>query len=190
MRPAAEWTPPSGALRQVDETQLFVDHQGEGEPAVVFLPGAGLTALDYLHLHERVAATRSSILYDRSGTGFSEHVALPRTSRQVTDELHSLLSATNTHRLVLVGHSLGGLYARHYATRFPDEVAGLVLLDPAHEDYDSYMPVELTAARSSSKIYDIMNVVLSIGLSTAPTRALLTTLTRISPDLLTEFPHL
>ena len=39
---------------------------------------------------------------------------------------------------LLVGHSLGGLYARHYATRFPGEVAALLVLDPAHEDYDSY----------------------------------------------------
>ena len=44
---------------------------------------------------------------------------------------------------LLVGHSLGGFYARHYAHRFPGEVAGLVLLDPAHEDYDAYMPEEL-----------------------------------------------
>ena len=44
---------------------------------------------------------------------------------------------------LLVGHSLGGFYARHYAHRFPAEVAGLVLLDPAHEDYDAYMPREL-----------------------------------------------
>jgi len=44
---------------------------------------------------------------------------------------------------VLVGHSLGGLYARLYATRFPAEVAGLVLLDPAHEDLNAYMPPEL-----------------------------------------------
>jgi pimeloyl-ACP methyl ester carboxylesterase len=44
---------------------------------------------------------------------------------------------------VLVGHSLGGLYARHYAQRYPGEVSGLVLLDPAHEDYNAYMPKQL-----------------------------------------------
>jgi pimeloyl-ACP methyl ester carboxylesterase len=50
---------------------------------------------------------------------------------------------------LLVGHSLGGLYARHYAARFPDDVTGLVLLDPAHEDYDAYMPEELTQMRKA-----------------------------------------
>ena len=44
---------------------------------------------------------------------------------------------------LLVGHSLSGFYARHYEHRFPGEVAGLVLLDPAHEDYDAYMPRQL-----------------------------------------------
>jgi pimeloyl-ACP methyl ester carboxylesterase len=44
---------------------------------------------------------------------------------------------------LLVGHSLGGLYARHYAQRFADEISGLLLLDPAHEDYNAYMPQQL-----------------------------------------------
>ena len=37
---------------------------------------------------------------------------------------------------MLVGHSLGGLYVRLYAGRYPDEVAGLVLVDPSHEDQE------------------------------------------------------
>lgn len=41
---------------------------------------------------------------------------------------------------VLVGHSLGGIYVRRYAQRFPSEVAGLIFLDPAHEDYPAHMP--------------------------------------------------
>src|SRR5262249_3915388 len=55
---------------------------------------------------------------------------------------------------LLVGHSLGGLYARHYAQRFPDEVAALLLLDPAHEDYDACMsgdPNEMRKARGSDQ---------------------------------------
>jgi pimeloyl-ACP methyl ester carboxylesterase len=44
---------------------------------------------------------------------------------------------------VMVGHSLGGLYARHYAQRLPHEVSGMVLLDPAHEEYNAHMPKDL-----------------------------------------------
>ena len=51
---------------------------------------------------------------------------------------------------LLVGHSLGGVYAQRYAQRFPDEVAGLLLLDPAHEDWDLYMPEHLQIARNQT----------------------------------------
>ena len=73
---------------------------------------------------------------------------------------------------MLVGHSLGGLYARHFATRFPNQVAGLVLLDPAHENYDDYMPPELTTAQGS-KFFDFLNTAANLALTTSITRALL-----------------
>jgi pimeloyl-ACP methyl ester carboxylesterase len=77
-------------------------------------------------------------------------VGWPRTSTQITAELRALLRAADVPpAYVLVGHSLGGLYARHYATRFPEEVAGLLLLDPAHEDYDAYMPRRLNEMRGT-----------------------------------------
>ena len=69
---------------------------------------------------------------------------LPRTSGEVIDELRALLHVAEVPApYLMVGHSLGGLYARHYAQRYPGEVSGLVLLDPAHEDYNAYMPKEL-----------------------------------------------
>ncbi len=49
---------------------------------------------------------------------------------------------------LLVGHSLGGLYVQRYAQRFPDEVAALLFLDPAHEDWDLYMPEHLQIAKN------------------------------------------
>lgn len=69
---------------------------------------------------------------------------MPRTSSGVTDELHLMLRAADIPApYLLVGHSLGGPYARHYATRFPEETAGLLLLDPAHEDYNAHVPQQL-----------------------------------------------
>lgn len=87
---------------------------------------------------------RAVALIDRAGTGDGAPATLPRTSTEVTDELRALLRANAVDGpYLLVGHSLGGLYARHYAIRFPDDVAGLLLLDPAHEDYNAAMPKEL-----------------------------------------------
>ena len=68
----------------------------------------------------------------------------------MTDELRELLHTADVPApFLLAGHSLGGLYARHYALRFPGEVAALVLLDPAHEDHNAYMPQQLTEMRSA-----------------------------------------
>jgi pimeloyl-ACP methyl ester carboxylesterase len=166
--------PPLGTFRTVAGVRLFTDLRGVGGPPVVFLPGAGLTGLDYHQLHERVAATRTSLIYDRAGTGWSERVRLPRSSTEVTDELRELLAATTSGPALLVGHSLGGLYARHYATRFPDATAGLILLDPAHEDYDSSMPAELTSRRAGADaLFGLLTAVVTAALATAPSRALL-----------------
>lgn len=141
--------PPLGRYYEVGGRRLLLHRSGSGNPAVVFLPGGGAVGLDYLNVQERAAQLTTSVIYDRAGTGWSDRAELPRTSAEVTSELRELLRAADVPvPCVLVGHSLGGLYARHYATRFPGEVAGLVLLDPAHEDYDAYMPAQLTEMRS------------------------------------------
>lgn len=166
-------SPPVGTFVPVAGRRLLVDRCGTGDPAVVFLPGAGLTGLDYWPLQQRAGTRHTGVVYDRAGTGWSDNVRLPRTATAVTDELHALLATLGIRRAVLVGHSLGGLYARHYANRFPDQTSGLVLLDPAHEDYDSYMPAELTSKRQSSKAFAILNAVTDVMLSTHVTKAAL-----------------
>ena len=139
-----ESTPPLGRYYEAGGRRLLLHRSGSGSPAVVFLPGGGAVGLDYLNVQERAAALTTSVLYDRAGTGWSDRADLPRTSAEVTDELRELLRAAGVPApYLLAGHSLGGLYARHYATRFPGEVAALLLLDPAHEDYNAYMPQEL-----------------------------------------------
>jgi len=136
-----EINPPVGRLYDVSGRRLALHRSGSGEPAVVFLPGAGMVGLDFLNIHEQVAQFTTSVLYDRAGTGWSDLVALPRTATEVTDELRSLLRMAGVPApYLLVGHSLGGAYARRYAQRFPDEVAGLLLLEPFHEDFEAYLP--------------------------------------------------
>ncbi len=137
---------PIGRLVDVGDRRLWLHRSGTGEPAVVFLPGAGLVGLDFLNLHDRVAAFTTSVIYDRAGTGWSSRIDLPRTAREVSDELRALLDAAGVPAPhVLVGHSLGGAYARDYAQRFPGDVAGLVLLDPFHEDLVARAPGHVRA---------------------------------------------
>jgi pimeloyl-ACP methyl ester carboxylesterase len=139
-----EPAPPVGRYYDVEGVRLLLHKSGSGGPAVVFLAGGGAVGLDYLNVQQRAAELTTSVTYDRAGTGWSDAVDLPRTSVDVTDELRALLNVAEVPApYLMVGHSLGGLYARHYAQRFSGEVAGLVLLDPAHEDYSAYMPKDL-----------------------------------------------
>lgn len=104
---------PPGRYYDIGGRQLLLHQSGSGSPAVVFLPGGGAVGLDYLNVQERAAALTTSVLYDRAGTGWSDRVEMPRTSTQVTDELRELLRTANVPApYLLVGHSLGGLYAR------------------------------------------------------------------------------
>ncbi|GAA4229121.1 alpha/beta hydrolase [Streptosporangium album] len=119
---------------------------------MVFLPGAGLVGLDFLNVHDRAAEFTTSVLYDRAGTGWSDRVDLPRTPAEVAGELRGLLRAAAVPApYLLAGHSLGAFYARRYAQRFPEEVAGLLLLDPGHEDILSYMPQQAAEVAEQMK---------------------------------------
>ena len=140
----ANVTPPIGRLVDVGGRHLLVHTSGQGGPAVVLLPGAGTVGLDYLNIHDRASALTTSVLYDRAGTGWSDAAPLPRTAADVTTELRALLRAAEVPPpYLLVGHSLGGAFARHFAQRFPGEVAALLLLDPAHEDGPAHYPTEV-----------------------------------------------
>jgi pimeloyl-ACP methyl ester carboxylesterase len=104
---------------------------GTGLPPVVIDAGIGSTAEDWQGLQSRIASRTTVIIYDRAGYGSSEAGPLPRDSGTEADELRTLLTALSVPApYVMVGHSLGGLNLQVYAGRYPDDVAGLVLLDP------------------------------------------------------------
>jgi pimeloyl-ACP methyl ester carboxylesterase len=104
---------------------------GEGMPVVIIDGGIGAGSEEYRPLQERLAVKTTVITYDRAGYGLSEPGPLPRDSGTEAGELRVMLHKMGVAGpYVLVGHSLGGLNMEVYAHRYPDEVAGLVLLDP------------------------------------------------------------
>jgi len=128
--------PIDGQRLDLEGRRLWLHRLGEAGPTVVFLPGAGLIGADYWPLHEAAGRLAASVIYDRGGTGSSDAIALPRTAASAAHELQALLAAANAPGpYILVGHSLGGAYARRFAQLYPDRTAGLLLLDPAHEGY-------------------------------------------------------
>ncbi len=133
--------PPVGAHYDVGGRRIFLLKAGAGRPAAVFLPGGGMMGLGYYNVHAKAAELTTSVVYDRGGTGWSDPVPLPRTATEVVNELRGVLRAASVPAPYLfVGHSLGGLYARRFAQLWPTEVSGLLLLDPAHEDYSANTP--------------------------------------------------
>jgi pimeloyl-ACP methyl ester carboxylesterase len=133
---------PLGRHYEVAGRQLALHRAGSGGPTVVFLPGAGLIGIDFLNIHEAVSRFATSVIYDRAGTGWSEAITLPRSAADAAGELRNLLRVADIPPpYALVGHSLGGAYARRYAQLYPSDVAGVVMLDPAHESY-AQMPVQ------------------------------------------------
>lgn len=133
--------PPIGRFYDVAGRHLLLHQSGAGSPPVVFVPGAGMVGLDYLDIHDAVSPFATSVLYDRAGTGWSDSVKLPRTGTEVTDELRVILRVAGVQPpYLLVGHSLGGFYVRRYAQRFAHEVAGLLFMDPWHEEYFAHTP--------------------------------------------------
>lgn len=104
---------------------------GRGLPAVVFDGGIGARGGEYRGLQERIAAITTAVTYDRAGYGPSGTGPLPRDSRREAEELRALLARLKiAPPYVFVGHSLGGLNVQVYASLHPEEVAGMVLLDP------------------------------------------------------------
>ncbi|MFH1680816.1 MAG: alpha/beta hydrolase [Candidatus Eisenbacteria bacterium] len=121
----------TGEMIDVGTHRLHIDQAGTGAPAVVIDVGIGGRSEEWGPIRERIAEVTRILTYERAGYGRSEPGPLPRHSGRVADELRALLTAASVPGpYVLVGHSLGGLNVQVFAARYPEEVAGMVLLDP------------------------------------------------------------
>jgi pimeloyl-ACP methyl ester carboxylesterase len=111
--------------------RLQIHSEGKGTPAVVIDAGLADQFEKLRPLQERIARTTRVITYNRAGYGQSEPGPLPRHGGREAEELKALLEqASVPGPYVLVGHSLGALNVQVFASKYPDAVAGMVLLDP------------------------------------------------------------
>ena len=133
--------PPPGQLVDVGGYRLHINCSGEGGPTVIFDAGMGCNSLEWALVQPAVSKFTYACSYDRAGNGWSDESPLERTSQNIVDELHMLLkNAKIPGPYVLVGHSFGGSNVLLYANTYPDEVAGIVLVDSSHEDQLDKMP--------------------------------------------------
>jgi pimeloyl-ACP methyl ester carboxylesterase len=150
-------------LVDIGGRKLYLECRGEGSPTVILVAGAGGRADVWSRDLQEPEGERTMVLpgvaqfthvcaYDRPGTltqpnpsldpygplfypSRSDPVPQPRTTQDRVDDLHAFLGAAGIPGpYVLAAHSAGGLLARLYASEYPDEIVGMVLLDTTHED--------------------------------------------------------
>jgi pimeloyl-ACP methyl ester carboxylesterase len=153
--------PMPGESYDVGGYELHLDCTGSGGPTVVLQSGLGELSPSWARIVPAVAGTTRVCAYDRAGQGWSDDAPQPRDGLQAAADLHTLLDrAGEKGPYVLVGHSTGGSYAMTYASRYPEQVAGMVLLD-ASDPYqatagdsaaDSGAPVELAVLPSLARL--------------------------------------
>src|SRR5918997_327578 len=133
--------PPPGELVDVGSHSLHINCVGQGSPTVILEAASGGMSAHWVRVQQQLAKTTRVCAYDRAGLGWSESGPEPRDARQISSELHTLLANAGIEGpYVLVGHSYGGLYARMYAARYSEEVAGVVLVDSSHPEQFTRSP--------------------------------------------------
>ncbi len=130
-----------GQMVDIGGYRLHLHCLGHGGPAVILESGLGSDSTAWALVQPELAKFTRVCAYDRAGYAWSDPGPLPRTSACVAAELHALLRAAAIPApYVLAGHSLGGFHVRLYAHQYPNEVAGMVLVSPSHEDLSAHTP--------------------------------------------------
>jgi pimeloyl-ACP methyl ester carboxylesterase len=127
--------PPPGQLIVVGETRMHLDCRGDGSPTVILEALSGGNSTQWGWIQPEVAQITRVCSYDRAGRPWSEPTAAAPDLESTARNLHTLLTDANVPPpFILVGHSIGGIYARSFQMTYPDEVVGIVLLDSSHPE--------------------------------------------------------
>jgi pimeloyl-ACP methyl ester carboxylesterase len=127
--------PSPGKLFDAGGHLLHLNIIGKGGPAVIFENGSGDFSFIWGLVQPSISVFTTSVSYDRAGFAWSEAGPQPRSSRQIAFELNTALQHAGIKGpYILVGQSFGGFLVRAFARFYPEEVAGMVLVDVLHED--------------------------------------------------------
>ena len=130
----------AGKMIDVGGHRLYIECTGSGGPAVILQAGLGASSSSWVGIAPAVAATTTVCAYDRAGHGRSDEAG-PQDGIALAIDLHTLLERAGVPRpYILAAHSSGGPYVRVFAAQYPDEVAGMVLLDSQPDDAFTALP--------------------------------------------------
>lgn len=129
---------PTGELVDVGGYRLHMIKMGErqpNQPVVVLETSVGANSLDWQKVQPLVAEFAQVVSYDRAGNGWSDKTDTVRTPENIVADLHTMLAnADIAPPYVLVGHRYGGMFIRKFQEQYPNDIAGLVLVDSSHPD--------------------------------------------------------
>ena len=133
---------PIGKLVDIGGYKLHLYETGLASgPTIVLDMGMGGNLLYWSLVQPKISKFAHVVSYDRAGLGWSEPSPKERTSENIVEELHALLHNANVPGpYILVGHSFAGINARVFANKYPDEVAGVILVDSSHENQLEKLP--------------------------------------------------
>lgn len=157
--------PAPGQLVDVGGYRLHIYCVGQGSPTVILEAAADMMSADWGWIQPEIAKHTRVCAYDRAGMGWSEPGPQPRDARQISTELHALLTnAGIAGPYILVGHSAGGLYVRMYAAQYAEEVIGMVLVDPGHPDMTARIPALEAQKAGDTQLVGTMRVLSYLGI--------------------------
>lgn len=157
--------PPGELVQLAGGARLHLNCTGTGNPTVLLEAMSGGVSPVWGWVQPALAEETTVCSYDRPGRGWSHPVDDPQDAEQVAVQLRELLDKAEVEGPYLpVGHSLGGLYARMFAARYPDEVAGMVLLDAAHPEQFDRTPGEREQFESFRSLQRTFSPMARIGI--------------------------
>jgi pimeloyl-ACP methyl ester carboxylesterase len=133
--------PVPGQLVDVGGYRMHIYCLGRGSPTVILDSGLGDSYISWEKVQPAIAQFTRVCSYDRAGLGYSDSIPGPRTSEVMAEELHELLhNAGIAPPYIMVGHSMAGYNVHLYASVYPLEVAGMVLVDASHPEQEKRFP--------------------------------------------------
>jgi pimeloyl-ACP methyl ester carboxylesterase len=175
--------PVPGQLIDVGGHRLHLSCTGSGSPTVVLEPGLGEASWAMAWIAPAVAADNRVCVYDRAGRGWSDAADGPQDAAQTAADLHTLLDRAHIPGpYVLAGHSFGGLYILTFAANYPDQVAGMVLLDSTAPASDATPPTKAGSYDLVGRISALLPAVAHFGVARLVGQASYSTLPPRSRD--------
>ncbi|TDQ11747.1 alpha/beta fold hydrolase [Pedobacter metabolipauper] len=135
------------------------ENRRENAPVIIFENGMGVDLGNWKKITDQVSSFAPVLAYDRAGVGKTDKIFKMPTTKFVAENLHDLLKVLKiAPPYILVGHSLGGVYIRSFAGLYPNEVSGLVFIDPADftETKNDWNAIFRTMGVPEKKIDDML----------------------------------